>query len=149
MDRSEASARTLEYRRLIESGVVDTTVVHSDGHGMILGGEDIDRVTGESVWELAVTLMEQHDLMDPIKGESGGPIWQPNLRRPSDRTVVLPWVMGGEPCVKRTRVPTASIWALREHRALRPADIVRLYPGLTTEDVEDATELERRLRAAA
>lgn len=149
MDRPEAAERTRAYRRLIESGAVDTTVIRSDGHGMILGGEDTDRITGESVWALAVAMMEQHDLLEPIRGETDRPIWQPNLRRPSDRTAVSPWVLAGEPVVRNTRVPTVSLWALRNQRALRPADIVRLYPGLTTEDVEDATELERRLRLRA
>lgn len=149
MDRPEAAERTRAYRRLIESGDVDTTVIRSDGHGMILGREDTDRITGESVWALAVAMMEQHDLLEPIRGETDRPIWQPNLRRPSDRTAVSPWVLAGEPVVRNTRVPTVSLWALRNQRALRPADIVRLYPGLTTEDVEDATELERRLRLRA
>jgi uncharacterized protein (DUF433 family) len=149
MDRPEAAERTRECRRLIKSGVVDATAVRSDGHGMILEGDDWDRMTGETVWALAAEAMEQHDLLEPIKGESDRPIFQPNLQRPSARTAVSPWVLAGEPVVRDTRVPTVSLWALQKQRALRPADIVRLYPGLTTDDVEDATDLERRLRLRA
>lgn len=148
-DRPVASQRVLDYCKLVETHDVAPTVVRSDGHGMILAGEDFDRLTGESVWEVAADFMDAHDLLEPIPGESAGPLWQPNLHQPSERTVVLPWVMAGEPCVQRTRVPTSSVWALRTQRELSPVDIVRLYPGLTVEDVEDATELERRLRRAA
>jgi uncharacterized protein (DUF433 family) len=54
--------------------------------------------------------------------------------------------MAGDPCVTRTRIPTASVHALREERNLRSADIVELYAGLTIEAADDAYLLERRLR---
>jgi uncharacterized protein (DUF433 family) len=54
--------------------------------------------------------------------------------------------MGREPCVDSTRVPSASILALVEQRGLNTAQIVRLYPRLSDAGVEDAVELERRMR---
>lgn len=149
MKRSEAADRVRMVRHLIETGAIDTTVVRSGGQGVIIEGEDTDRMTGEGVFTEVNKLVDEHDLLDPIPDVSTGPLWLPNLRRPSERTAVSPWVMAGEPCVKDTRVPTVGLWALHTQRALRPADIVRLYPGLTTEDVEDATALERRLRLSA
>ncbi|MGH9223962.1 MAG: DUF433 domain-containing protein [Acidimicrobiales bacterium] len=129
--------------------------MRSEGQGVIVEGESVDRLTGASVFSLFTVfslvneVVDEHDLLDPIANESTGPLWLPNLRRPSSRTSVSPWVMAGEPCVDRTRIPSVSLWALRQERALGTADIVRLYPGLTTEDVEDAIELERRLREPA
>jgi uncharacterized protein (DUF433 family) len=149
MERSAAATRVKLVRHLIETDAIDTTVVRSEGQGLIFEGEDVDRLTGAGVFPEVMDVLDEHDLLDPIPDESSGPLWLPNLRRPSERTAVSPWVMAGEPCVQDTRVPTVSLWALKTERALRPADIVRLYPSLTTEDVEDATELERRLRRRA
>jgi uncharacterized protein (DUF433 family) len=61
-------------------------------------------------------------------------------------TSISPWVLAGDPCVRGTRIPTAAIRALREDRGLTFANIVELYPGLSTEAAEDADLLERRLR---
>lgn len=149
MERSAAVARVRMIRHLIQAEAIDTTVVRSEGQGLIVEGEYLDRLTGASVFAVVNEVVDEHDLLDPIPDVSTGPLWLPNLRRPSERTAVSPWVMAGEPCVQDTRVPTVSLWALRAERALRPADIVRLYPGLTVEDVEEATELERRLRSRA
>jgi uncharacterized protein (DUF433 family) len=149
MDRPVAAERVRMVRHLIETEVIDTTVVRSEGQGLIIAGEEIDRMTGEGVFAEVNDVVDEHDLLDPIPDVSTGPLWLPNLRRPSERTAVSPWVMAGEPCVRDTRVPTVGLWALQTQRALRPADIVRLYPSLTTEDVEDATALERRLRLRA
>ena len=149
MERSAAVERVRMVRRLIETEAIDTTVLRSEGQGLIIEGDNIDRMTGEGVFSVVNEVVDEHDLLDPIPDVSTGPLWLPNLRRPSERTAVSPWVMAGEPCVQNTRVPTVSLWALQSQRALRPADIVRLYPGLTTEDVDDATHLERRLRLRA
>ena len=120
MERTEAADRVRDYRKLIETAASDTTVIRGDGHGVILDGEDVDRATGEGVWVLAVQLMDEHDLLEPIRGETSERLWQPNLCRPSDRTVVSPWVVAGEPCVQNTRIPTASIFALKHGAGAAP-----------------------------
>ena len=149
MDRPAAVARVRLMRHLIETESIDTTVIRSEGQGLVIEGEQADRLTGAGVFAVVNEVVDEHDLLDPIPDLSEGPLWLPNLRRPSVRTAVSPWIMAGEPVVQETRVPTVSLWALQTERALETADIVRLYPGLTTEDVEDATKLERRLRKPA
>jgi uncharacterized protein (DUF433 family) len=67
----------------------------------------------------------------------------------SYRTSISPWVMGGEPCVRSTRIPTAGLYALRSERGLQTERIVALYPGLDVAHVEDAIKLEERLCRAA
>jgi uncharacterized protein (DUF433 family) len=91
--------------------------------------------------------VRQFSLLEPI-GELGGKarLWAPDLVTPSTFTFISPWVMAGDPCVARTRIPTASVHALREERGLGTGEIVELYPGLTFEAAEDAYHLERRLR---
>ena len=46
-------------------------------------------------------------------------------------------VMGGEPCIVRTRIP---VWLLAQARNLgsRKADILRAYPTLRVEDLTNA-----------
>lgn len=143
LDRPEA-ARVLEYRWLI--GSIEATVVRSDGHEMIPGGRGRGPHDGRVGVGLALDLMDAHDLLEPIEGETAGPLWQPNLHRSSERTVVLPWVMAPGPV--RAAHEGAYGGGAPTKRPLRPADVVRLYPGLTAQGVEDATELERRLHAA-
>jgi len=46
-------------------------------------------------------------------------------------------VLGGEPCVDETRIPTASIWTLRAERGLDVDQIVYLYRDLNEATVTD------------
>lgn len=73
-------------------------------------------------------------------------LWGPDLITPSEHTSISPLVLGGDPCVRRSRIPTANIHALRRERGLTTPQIVKLYPGLNPEEVDDAYELESRLR---
>ena len=89
------------------------------------------------------------DLLEPIaelRSERRGRIWAPDLVNPSDHSFISPWVLAGDPCIERTRIPTSAIHALRSSEALPVEAIVELYPGLTAEAAEDAIGLERRLR---
>jgi uncharacterized protein (DUF433 family) len=85
------------------------------------------------------------DLEVPELGKSR--IWGPHLLYPTEATRIYPWVMGGEPCVIDTRIPTSTLFALHEERALDEPAIAWLYPELSIERVGDAIRLERALRA--
>jgi uncharacterized protein (DUF433 family) len=93
--------------------------------------------------------MSTFDLLEPIKELGEHALWGPDLVTPSPYTFISPWVMAGEPCIDQTRVPTATVYALRAERGLDEGRIVALYPALTAESVEDAWSLESRLRRAA
>ena len=56
------------------------------------------------------------------------------------------WVLGGDPCVENTRIPTSAIYVLRTERGLSAEQIADLYPGLDPDKAVDAYELETRLR---
>jgi uncharacterized protein (DUF433 family) len=95
------------------------------------------------------SLLSTFDLLEPIeelRRPGRNRLWAPNLVTPSPHTFISPWVLGGDPCVDETRIPTASIYALREERGLSTRKIVALYPGLKDDAAEDAYRLERRLR---
>ena len=89
------------------------------------------------------------DLLEPIAELGRMRLWRPDLLAPSTLTAISPWVMGGEPVVRATRIPTASLHALRHERGLDTGRIVALYPELDVEQVDDAIALEDRLRRAA
>lgn len=92
-------------------------------------------------------LLENFDLDTAAKDFAGRThLWGPDLVTPSPHTAISPWVLGGDPCITRTRIPSASIFALRSERGLTVADVVSLYEGLDKRAVEDAYHLEQRLR---
>jgi uncharacterized protein (DUF433 family) len=76
-------------------------------------------------------------------------LWGPNLVRPTDRTAISPWVLGGEPCLRHTRIPTAGLYVMNRDRGLSADDLAALYPEADPEAIDEGITLESRLRAAA
>lgn len=148
-DRPTAAARVADLRELMADAAQQITEVRSDGSIVLLGEETVDRLTGQQLLSGMAQFLAVFDLLEPI-GELGRKrLWGPDLLTPSNLTVISPWVMGGEPVVRSTRIPTASLHALRHDRGLETARIVALYPELDEEQVDDAIALEDRLRRAA
>ncbi|HLI56698.1 MAG TPA: DUF433 domain-containing protein, partial [Actinomycetota bacterium] len=150
-----------ERVRMVRTGLVSladegATVVRSDGRSLLIDPHEADELTGQLLLEGALAFLPSFDLLEPLratalpaelpKGQTKH--WAPNLVRPSDLTRISPWVMGGEPCIVNSRLPTASIWALAQERNLRPEDITALYPEVDIVSVREALDLERKLRAA-
>ncbi len=126
--------------------------LHADRNTLVADEERISRTTGQNLlpFDDLLGLFRTFDILEPV-GELAGKekssrLWAPHLVTPSSFTFISPWVMAGDPCIERTRIPTASIHALREERGLTSTEIVNLYPGLTVEAASDAYLLERRLR---
>lgn len=150
MERHTAS----EQVRIVKAEVIsgrEIQYLFADRHTLVADEERTSRVTGENLlpFDDLLGLFRTFDLLEPVAELGGGEIrrlWAPDLVTPSSFTFISPWVMAGDPCVTRTRIPTASIHALREERGLATAEIVDLYPGLTIEATDDAYLLERRLR---
>lgn len=152
MPREEASSRVRHVRALLEREEGDeATAVRSDGQVVLLGRESYDRLTGAQVFGETLSCIATIDLLIPIDVEElgRGRWWAPNLVRPSRRTFISPWVLAGEPCIAETRIATSTLLALHRDRSLSPSAIVDLYPELDEGSVEEAVELEDRLRRAA
>ena len=131
----------------------------------LTAGEDIQRIMTTHR-----TAVIDDELFDPIVGEGFLPydnlpdllsvfrfqgqiadfgrrhLWGPDLIMPSEHTFISPMVLGGDPCIRRSRIPTANIHALRQERGLTTPQIVNLYPHLKPEEADDAYYLESRLR---
>lgn len=148
-DRPQAAARVAALRDVMADSARQVTEVRSDGSIVLLGEETVDRLTGQQVLNGMASFLRVFNLLEPVAELGRKRLWGPDLLTPSHRTVMSPWVMGGEPVVRSTRIPTASIHALRHERGLETARIVALYPELGTEQVDDAIALEDRLRRAA
>jgi DNA-binding transcriptional MerR regulator/uncharacterized protein (DUF433 family) len=139
-------------RRFAEPDAPGSTVVSTDGVGVALSeGFAVDALTGQRVFETMVDNVTTFDLLAPLEApELGrGHLWGPNLVRPSRHTSISPWVLRGEPVLRGSRLSTGALYALRTSRRLKVADIVELYPGVDEDAVDDAIELETRLRMAA
>jgi uncharacterized protein (DUF433 family) len=101
----------------------------------------------DNIYELFRTF----DILEPIdefRTHGQRRMWAPHLVTPSQCTRISPFVLAGDPCINRTRIPTSAIFGLREERGLSSSEIVRLYPGLAIEAADDAYLLERRLRGS-
>ncbi len=150
MERHTAAGQVSIIKAQVTSGL-EIRYLYASRDTLVADDERTGRVTGESLLPFAdlFELFARFDLLEPIT-ELGGKglrrLWAPDLVRPSGFTFISPWVMAGDPCVAQTRIPTASVHALREERGLDSARIVELYPGLTLEAADDAYGLERRLR---
>lgn len=147
MERTIASHRVIEIRGLMARAEIQPHL-RSDGTVMLLDDESVDRFSGQQVFDGLAELLDVFIMTEAIEGVSRAELWGPSLVRPSRLTYISPWVLNGEPCVADSRVPTSAIYALRTERSLDTGRIHALYPELPEEAIEDAIELESRLRAA-
>lgn len=148
-DRPDSAARVTALRQVMADAMQQVSEVRSDGSIVLLGEETVDRLTGQQVLAGMAQFLAVFDLLEPIAELGRKRLWGPDLLTPSHLTAISPWVMGGEPVVRSTRIPTASLHALRNERGLETARIVALYPELGAEQIDDAIALEDRLRQAA
>jgi uncharacterized protein (DUF433 family) len=147
MDRAAAAHRVRQLRVLLKDEEIRPEVM-SDGSIFLIGGEGVDRFSGQQAFDGLVELLDVFKLTAPIEGVTQSELWGPSLIRPSEHTFISPWVLAGDPCVRGSRVPTATLYALRTERGLDVDAIHRLYDALPAESIRDALALETRLRAA-
>lgn len=147
MERTEAAERLAHVRGWLTSSKLDPAV-RSDGSIFLIGDDHIDQFTGQQVFDGVAELLDVFELTEPIEGVSTGDLWGPSLVHPSAHTFISPWVVGGEPCIIDTRVPSTSLYALHTDRGLGSEGIRQLYPFLSGEAIDDALQLEKKLRAA-
>jgi uncharacterized protein (DUF433 family) len=147
MAREAVVPRVARVRGLLGVGDLRAARVRADARHFFLHGDIVDD-SGQSVLDGLMGFIDEFrlNLGASAIAEVGGPVSGPNLVRPSERSRISPWVMAGDPCVRDTRVPTASLWGLREARGLSTVAIARLYPGIDEADVDDAIDLEAHLR---
>ena len=120
-------------------------MLRSDRETLVVDGDVGQPLDGAS--RLFADMLQSFDLTAAVEDFGRqSKLWGPDLVTPSPRTRISPWVLGGDPCIDRTRIPSASIYSLRTERGLETAEIVRLYPGLDNAAADDAYELESRLR---
>lgn len=145
MPRDAASARVAETRSLLGRGEVPVTSLRITKTGIYFADKTFDRVSGQETMYELLELTERFDLTAPLEGVSDRPLSGPDLAYPSEHTYISPWIMGGEPCVNDTRIPTSTVMALVELRGLTIGNVLALYPSLTEATALDAVALERRL----
>ncbi|MGH8932280.1 MAG: DUF433 domain-containing protein [Egibacteraceae bacterium] len=107
----------------------------------LVGDERVDRFTGQQAFDGLAELLDVFHLSEPIEGVSSSELWGPSLVRPSPHTYISPWVLGGEPCLENSRVPSAAVYALHHERGLGNEQIAALYPGVSLDAIEDALKL--------
>ena len=145
MKPAVAGDRVAGVRAALATGALDATVpLRATGRAVFVEGEDFDRLSGEALLPNMIVLLQGFDLVAPV--DDIGRMWGPSLVRPSEFTAISPAVVSGEPFLLATRIPTATLYALRCEQSLTTGDIVELYPGVTAAQVDDAISLEGRIR---
>ena len=145
MGTSGASERVRLIRDVLALEGIDPTV-RSDGQHAFLDAETADRFSGQQAFDGMTTFLSVFDVAQPIDRVSRSAMWGPGLVYPSVHTHISPWVLSGEPCVVHSRIPTSALFALRRERLL-PAEKIRLlYPQVKVEAIQDAIDLEEKLR---
>lgn len=152
MERFKAAEKIENVRGRL-AAAVSIRWVHATRQEMILVTDDDEPVFdgGDSILPFAdfSQLMRTLDLHEPIKElrqKNADSVWAPDLVRPSSCTSIVPWVLSGEPCIRHSRIPTSSVFALFDDRGLDAESILNLYPDVTAEAVKDSIRLEARLR---
>ncbi len=142
--RPLAAARVRALKRHIASGK-RVTVLNADRRTLAVDGDVVAPLDGSS--RLFADMLQSFDLTAAVEDFGRhAQLWGPDLVTPSTHTFISPWVLGGEPCVEHTRIPSASIYSLRTERGLASREVVSLFPGLDEKAADDAYELESRLR---
>lgn len=127
----------------------DIRMVMATHRTAVLDDDLFDPVVGEGFlpYDNLSELLSVFELQSTQDSDFGRRrLWGPDLITPSEYTSISPLVLGGEPCIRRSRIPTANIHALRRERGLSTSQIVDLYPYLKPEEANDAYDLESRLR---
>ncbi len=148
--RTQWVAQRVEaVRSWLEDPTSDIRVFRSQGQSMVIGDEALDRVSGELLIPQVVEFISPWKLFESLPGSLRRTYVGPDLIKPASRVTIIPWVMGGEPCIEGTRIPTSTLYALHEQRSLSAVKIAHLYPTVPREAIVQAIELEDRLHKRA
>lgn len=145
MEASGVSERVRLIRGVLAKEPIDPTV-RADGQHAFLSDESFDRFSGQQAFEGMTLFLSIFDIAQPITKVSRAAMWGPGLVYPSTHTHISPWVLSGEPCLTRSRIPTSALFALRHERHLPAEKICVLYPHIRVEAIQDAIGLEEKLR---
>ena len=116
--------------------------VHVWENKIFADGSDEWGVTEAILQGQSVETRLMGDLFEELRAEDGASILVPRQFRPF--VTIHPDVMGGQPVVRGTRVPTATLAALLNQRHTVP-EIARMYPFIGKESVAMAMEYEQFL----
>ena len=96
-------------------------------------------------WQIALDFIDQ--FVGPVHHLLFGPSKQAIAWEPEPGILLDPAISFGEPCLKRTRVPTETLWAL--HSAGDSTEAIANAYNLPRDKVESAIAWEEKLERAA
>lgn len=151
MKRDQAAERVRQTRELLTTGDPRAARARTSGTHLHRGDNavaDSGQVAFNEIFDYLdeFTVTDAAGVVSELETQT---IWGPDLVEPTPFTRISPWVMAGDPCILDTRIPTSTIYGLATVRQLSPTAIAKLYSGILNEQVEDAYDLEMRLRGEA
>lgn len=119
---------------------------HEDLHVLVDRRGDVLVRTPDGIWKgtpAGQSVVE--DTLDVLAEFRSAPgLVGPNLSRPRPHLRIIPGKLAGEPHVEHTRIKSRSMFSLL-NEGLAKYQVLRLYPELTTEAVEECWDLENSL----
>ncbi len=127
--------------KVLAQGAAPSERVFVNAKGDVVLGDErgLSMLTGQQL------VMPPLDVLSEYRVDAERGIVGPNLVRPRPLLRILPGKLAGEPHVKDTRMPTSTLDALVE-RGYEQAEILRMYPFLSSEAIEQSRSLEQQLR---
>jgi uncharacterized protein (DUF433 family) len=155
MQRSLAAAKVDGIRRQLTEGI-EVRNIHATKWDVVLNDtrgdavpDDRDNLLPSQEFYSLLGTFDLHEPIAELRSRRNQAIWAPDLVTPSAHSAISPWVLAGDPCIAKTRIPTSAVFALHTERSLSAKAIVLLYSGLSVEAVDDVITLERRLRGGS
>lgn len=112
--------------------------VDRGGNLFIPGPAGPERPNGQLPFQDMLDVMAPFDTADGTRG--------PDLVRPRPELRIIPGKLSGSPHIDSTRIETCAIGALHD-AGYSNAKILKLYPYLSSSQVEDSISLEEQLSA--
>jgi uncharacterized protein (DUF433 family) len=135
-----AIRRALKELRNVEQSLWDqerpTLLVDGHGHVYVKRSEKVLDLTGQVVGESLLDLISPFTTAEGTRG--------PDLIKPRGELRIVPGKLSGAPHVMHTRLETRALAALATD-GFDVAAIRRLYPYVSTPQIEQALELESQL----
>ena len=117
MARPLASEKVGSVRAHLSSGA-EVQFIHATRADVVFSGpvgaqfdDDRDNLLPSTDFFALLATFDLHEPIDELRSARRGPIWAPNLVTPSEYSSISPWVLAGDPCIERTRIPTSAIHA--------------------------------------
>lgn len=112
--------------------------IDADGEIHVGGPAGPETLAGQTLIDGSINLIAPFTTREGLRG--------PDLAKPRPELRIVPGRLSGSPHIVHTRLETSALFAL-DRDGVEASTICQLYPYLTTQQLNEALDLERQLEA--